>query len=227
MKNAIVYIDGYNLYYSRLKGSAFKWLDVVALFRDHLLHAQLPDAQVTRIRYFSAPALAKFATHERDSVTAQNEYLRALKARNPHLLEIQMGYHVVEHVPMIAYKEPPDKTARVGVWRLEEKLTDVNIALAMYRDAAKGLVDIIVLCTNDSDMVPAIKAIQADFPAIQIGVIAPLPPPHGKIVRRANKELSKLANWSRHYILDEELQKAQLPSVVPTRKKAARKPTYW
>ena len=90
MKNAIVYIDGYNLYYSRLKGTAFKWLDVVALFRDQLLHAQLPDVQVTRIRYFSAPALAKFASHERDSVTAQNEYLRALKARYPDLLEMAL-----------------------------------------------------------------------------------------------------------------------------------------
>jgi hypothetical protein len=31
-----IYIDGYNLYYSRLKGTPHKWLDIVALFRDRI-----------------------------------------------------------------------------------------------------------------------------------------------------------------------------------------------
>ncbi len=31
-KATAVYIDGYNLYYGRIRGTAFKWLDVVALF---------------------------------------------------------------------------------------------------------------------------------------------------------------------------------------------------
>ena len=32
-----VYIDGYNLYYGCLKGTAFKWLDLLALFERHVL----------------------------------------------------------------------------------------------------------------------------------------------------------------------------------------------
>jgi hypothetical protein len=43
-----IYIDGYNLYYSRLKGTAFKWLDLVALFRDQIVMQQDPGAQVLR-----------------------------------------------------------------------------------------------------------------------------------------------------------------------------------
>ena len=31
-KKTAVYVDGYNLYYGRLRNSAYKWLDVVALF---------------------------------------------------------------------------------------------------------------------------------------------------------------------------------------------------
>lgn len=30
----IVYVDGLNLYYSMLRGTPFKWLDLYSLFRD-------------------------------------------------------------------------------------------------------------------------------------------------------------------------------------------------
>lgn len=42
-----------------------------------------------------------------------------------------------------------------------------------------------------------------------------------------NKSLSKLADWTRSYILNEELEKFQLPVKVPTKKKAIVKPDYW
>jgi hypothetical protein len=48
LKKTAIYIDGYNLYYSRLRGTAFKWLHIVALFRDRILQVQDPSAQVTR-----------------------------------------------------------------------------------------------------------------------------------------------------------------------------------
>jgi hypothetical protein len=57
-----VYIDGYNLYYGRLRGSSYKWLDVVGLFR-HIVHTIEPASCVQAVRYFTAPALAKFARH--------------------------------------------------------------------------------------------------------------------------------------------------------------------
>ncbi|MDO9101212.1 MAG: NYN domain-containing protein [Candidatus Nitrotoga sp.] len=127
----------------------------------------------------------------------------------------------------MAYCEPPEKTNRLSVWRIEEKQTDVNIALSIYRDIAQGKADVVVICSNDSDLVPAVKAIQADFPECIVGIVAPLHEPNGNPQRRGNTELAKLANWTRHYIRDEELAKSQLPDVVPTRKKAARKPPHW
>ena len=78
MKRAIAYIDGYNLYYSRLKGTRYKWLDLVALFRDQILKPQLPEVQLDAVKYFTSPAKGKFASHGLDSVSAQNEYHRAL-----------------------------------------------------------------------------------------------------------------------------------------------------
>ena len=33
----VIYVDGLNLYYSVLRRTNLKWLDQVALFRDHVL----------------------------------------------------------------------------------------------------------------------------------------------------------------------------------------------
>lgn len=187
----------------------------------------MPDAEFVGLKFFTAPAMAKFATHGRDSMVSQNEYHRALKARHDNLVEIIRGYHTHQESRLMRYAEPPDKNDRVGVWLIEEKQTDVNLALSIYRDVAKGKTDLVVACSNDSDLVPAIKSLREDFPSCEIGIVAPLPEPDGKRHRRGNAELEQLANWTRGYILNEELAKSQLPEVVPTRKKAARKPAYW
>jgi hypothetical protein len=50
MHKTIVYIDGYNLYYSRLAGGPYKWLDIVALF-DSILKEQDPNTQVIEVKY--------------------------------------------------------------------------------------------------------------------------------------------------------------------------------
>jgi len=226
-QRAIAYIDGYNLYYSRLRGTDYKWLDLVALFRDQILKPQLPDIPLDVVKFFTAPAMGKFASHGTDSVTAQNEYHRALRAKYPNEIQIIAGYHTVEEARLMTYREPPDKNDRLSVWRIEEKQTDVNIALSIYRDVAQGKADIVIICSNDSDLVPAVKAIQEDFPECIVGIVAPLYEPDTSRHRRGNTELEKLANWTRHYIRDDELEESQLPDVVPTKKKAARKPLHW
>ena len=58
LPRTIVFIDGFNLYYSRLRGTPFKWLDVAALFRDSILKAQDPQTSLVAVRYFTAPVKA-------------------------------------------------------------------------------------------------------------------------------------------------------------------------
>ena len=121
-----------------------------------------------------------------------------------------------------------DKRNTVKVWRLVEKKTDVNIAMAMYRDAYKGLVDQLILVSNDSDAEPVLAAITEDFPQLKLGLIMPLAfPEEGKRSRPPSSSLAWLSHWSRAYIRDEELKNAQLPELVPTRKKPAKKPAHW
>ena len=231
MKTA-VYIDGYNLYYGRLRDTPFKWLVLVTLF-DNLLRIQCGTAQVDSVKFFTAPALARFASHGQDSVEAQHRYHRALEQRYPDRISIVLGAHSVDAGGTLlpAYQEgvPFDRRVRIRVWKIEEKRTDVNLAMAMYRDACKGLYDQVVICSNDSDAQPVLTALREDFPGITIGVVTSVRPPDAAkgAPRGVSTSLSQQAHWPRKHILDSELEAASLPLVVPARKKAIRKPSHW
>lgn len=125
------------------------------------------------------------------------------------------------------YQKPLDKTDKVAVWRLEEKQTDVNIALHLYDDVVQGKVEQVVLVSNDSDLVPAFQFARRAVPSLVIGTILPRQHHESGNHRPNNIELSSISDWSRQYIRDEELQAAQLPDKIPTRKKPIFKPDYW
>jgi len=234
-KKTIIYIDGYNLYYGRLKSENnsfnFKWLDVFKLFQN-ILKAQDPNSEIIKVKYFTAPALGKFATHGHKSTEAQQTYHRALKELYPDLIEIIMGGHTSapKSLPTFNPDSPKsfDKTQRSPVWVLEEKKTDVQIALEMYHDAIKDKCSQVILCSNDSDIEPALKKIREEKPDFKIGVVAPISPPQkGKKSGRASASLLNKATWARHYIRDDELQKALLNEKILTRKKPILKPEHW
>ncbi|PHV09784.1 NYN domain-containing protein [Chitinimonas sp. BJB300] len=231
-KRTAVYIDGYNLYYGRLRGTPFKWLDVVQLFQA-LLTQRDQNESLERVNFFTAYALASFATNGKAAVEAQSAYHRALKARYGARFDIIYGNHSYDSsgalLPAFVPGQPYDRKKRVRVWKLEEKKTDVNLAITMYRDACQGRYDRIVLVSNDSDAEPALEAIRQDFPHIMIGVVTPVHPPVAGSTthRRVSGSLLKLSDWSVSNLTDEQLQQAQLPSVVPTNKKAIHKPKHW
>jgi uncharacterized LabA/DUF88 family protein len=223
-----VYVDGYNLYYSRLKNTPYKWLDLVALFARQILAQQDPDAVVAVFKYFTSPVMARYARHGQASAEAQTQYLRALKAKCPDL-QIIKGFHVLAPTGLPTYVQghPPSKSLVSPVWMIEEKQTDVNLALHAYRDVCQGQCDQVVICSNDSDVEPALELIAGDFPDIKIGLVLPLKERVQDGARYANKRLVSKAHWVRHYIRDEELASSQLPTNVPTNKAAAKRPEHW
>jgi uncharacterized LabA/DUF88 family protein len=224
-----IYIDGYNLYYSRLKGTAFKWLDLAALFRDQIMMQQDPSAQVVSIKFFTSPVKASYARHGQASEHAQTQYHRALLAKSSGLIEIINGFHIFQPTALPAFDEgqAPSKSKVAKVWMIEEKQTDVNIALHAYRDAARGICDQVVICSNDSDLEPALRLIRQDVPTVTIGLVMPLRPQAIRDGKVPNKRLTPLAHWVRRYILDDELMSAQLTQNVHTKKKPAVKPAHW
>jgi 6-hydroxy-3-succinoylpyridine 3-monooxygenase len=82
----------------------------------------------------------------------------------------------------------------------------VALALHAYGDALRHEVEQIIVLTNDSDFVPAMRMIRAHTPAI-VGLIAPIRSGRGSV----NAEIEKCAHWTRRYILDDELARSQLP----------------
>ena len=132
-------------------------------------------------------------------------------------------------MPTFVDGQPFDPNVKSRVLKLEEKKTDVNLAMAMYRDVPKGRFDQVVICSNDSDVEPVLETLREDFPALVIGVATPGRPlrTDGSSHRAISKSLARHADWTRKYILDEELVRAQLPMRVPTRKKPIDKPGHW
>lgn len=221
----IVYIDGYNLFYGCLKHSSDKWLDIVRLFKT-IIHAQNPDSVLTEVKFFTADIRAKLATHGQDAQHAQANYHRALELLYPGIIKIVKGYYSAEKANLLAFQNPPDKSNRVAVWKLEEKQTDVNLALEAYRDAARNHAEQFVFVSNDTDIATSLRLIRQDFNEhVKIGVILPI----RKSVsgRPGNTQLSQFADWTRTSITDDELSNHHLPAKIPTKKKPILKPGYW
>ena len=102
----IVYVDAFNLYYGCLRGSPYKWLDLVALCR-----VVLPKNQVECIKYFTARVGARPGAAGQP--TRQQLYLRALETLKP-IVEIYYG-HYLSHVVRMRWR-----TLRVSapdLWR--------------------------------------------------------------------------------------------------------------
>ncbi|MFN7089993.1 MAG: NYN domain-containing protein [Allorhizobium sp.] len=99
-----VYIDGYNLYYGCLRNTAFKWLDVLALFETQILPSILyrpaPGADPATaalhpdcaIKYFTAKIIESAAKSE-DSVSSQAQYHNALTTHCGGRLSFVMGHY--------------------------------------------------------------------------------------------------------------------------------------
>lgn len=225
----VCYVDGFNLYYGCLKATSYKWLDLYKLFA-RIVHENNPNVELLQIKFFTAPIKTKLASHGDAAGAAQNAYHRALNSLYPQQISIFEGYFSLEEGSFLEYLTPPDKTRRIRIWRLEEKQSDVNIALEAYRDASCRLIEQAIFVTNDTDQEPTLKALRQDFPNLKIGVILPIrktAPGTPTRTRPGNNRLSVYADWTRGHIRNKELEQSALPDVVPTQKKAIRKPSYW
>tara|TARA_R110002072_G_scaffold50843_2_gene136526 strand:- start:35694 stop:36329 length:636 start_codon:yes stop_codon:yes gene_type:complete len=210
-----------------LRANGFKWIDIYSLV-EKICKIQNPSTEVIKVKYFTAPIISRFSIHGQKSNESQNAYHRALKQLRNDEIEIIEGFHTVERGTPPVYKKPIDINERVQVWDFEEKQTDVNIAMHMYRDSLSEVLSQQVLMSNDSDLESALKFIKEDRPHIEVGLIIPVPKPEDPDnARPVTKYLDNYSDWTRKYILDEECQESLLPDKVPTRKKPIIKPDYW
>ena len=223
-----VYVDGYNLYYGCLKSTPYKWLDLIILFERCILPSSAPSSSELlplAIKFFTAKILEK-AAKALDSVSSQARYHTALRKLYSDRIDIIEGYYsLIESkaklVDSIDSATWPRDCQETLVWKLEEKQSDVNLALHAYHDAITNEVEQVVIVTNDTDIAPALSLIRSHT-NVQIGLVVPAR--HHQ--RVPNSELAELAHWVRTHISLEELAIAQLPRVIPGRKPTM-KPESW
>jgi uncharacterized LabA/DUF88 family protein len=159
----VVYIDGFNLYYS-IRTTHYRWLDLLALSR-HLF----PEYEIEKVRYFTAPVSGELED-DPGALTRQKTYLRALRTLGPKL-EIHQG-HFARHKAMVAMALSKDSRWRrlllalalgdrlvlrqdipkVRIWKVEEKGSDVSLASHLIADAYEGKFDAAAVLSNDMDL---------------------------------------------------------------------------
>jgi hypothetical protein len=213
-----VYVDGFNLYYGSLKGTSYKWLDLLALSK-----ALLPKERINRVRYFSAQVSGR---QDPGAPARQESYLRALRTLpgvSVHLGTFLShdksmplaGAPVGRSEPGIVYLNPGGKKY-AWVTKTEEKGSDVNLATYLLLDAFDHDFDLAVVISNDSDLAEPIKLVRQRFGTV--GVVCPHQVP--------TKKLTDAASW--HIKLYKSyLAKAQLPSSLTDAIGTFSKPLEW
>ena len=192
-----VYVDGFNLYYGALRGTPYKWLDLVGLFQDILG----PTHGIQKVKYFTARVLK-----QKDLLGSarQDIYLEALDKHCPDV-ESVFGYFS-ERTKRLPLADSEDEQEMVRVLTVEEKGTDVNIAVHMLHDAWLDDYDCAVLVSNDGDLAEALRLVKSDCKK-EIRLMRP------RGTQRSGK-LSRHADFF-HHITPGVLEKNQLPSPIP------------
>lgn len=144
-RSIIYIIDGFNFSYGVIQGTGHKWLDLEKYF----LRLRQDDL-IQHIHYFTSPVTG---VTERAN---QQAYLNALNTLTS--VTVTRGNHKRKTgrclVRACTYAGEREFTA------LEEKRTDVQIALQMLEDAYENRAERFVLVSGDSDLVPAVNRVK-------------------------------------------------------------------
>jgi len=198
MARVMFFIDGFNVYHSlkhNVKYHKYLWLDFYALAE----RFTRKDDTVSKVHYFSA-----YATWKPHSMKRHRMLVDALRSR---------GVSIV--MANFKLKDRYCKICGASFKAREEKQTDVNIAVYLFKEALANSYDTAIIMTNDTDLVPAIKGIKEVFPAKKVGVLFP--------VDRWAKELEEVCDFWRKVekkdlARSQFLDRLQLPSgIVLTR----------
>ncbi len=203
-----VYIDGLNLYYRALRGTAYRWLDV-----GKLAGLLLPSHDINRIRYFTAIV----ANRADDPTQAQRQqsYLRALRTIPD--LTIHYGHLLAKTKRRPLARQPDTGPRAVEILDTEEKGSDVNLASYLLLDGFEDEYEMAVVVSNDSDLQLPIRMARTRLKK-QVGVFDPS--------RRRSFELYNAASWYRP-LRQGPLSASLFPSTLFDAQGPIAKPAGW
>ena len=193
LKKYIIYVDGFNLYYRRVRHTKYKWLNLKALIKSF----NFKNCEISKIRYFTSLIIPNKDLHTREK---QDLYIRALQT----IPEIEIHYGLFREREIkgkLLEEDNPSYKKVVRISKFEEKGSDVNIASFMLADCFQKECDVPVLLSNDSDLAERLKCIKTKL-KMPVGLITP-----------ASFFVTELKSYSsfRRKISDKQLKAAQFP----------------
>lgn len=210
MKRVIFYFDGFN-FYNGIKDKSsennewrsYYWINLVKLCEQFFTEG---DSEIS-VKYFTSRPMNK------EKASRQSALLNANKLINGSKFEIVYGQYITKQIDCLATCKEPFTT-------LEEKRTDVTIALSMLLDCIDNVVDTLVLVSADSDQVPTIQHIKSRFPNKKVKVYFP--------PKRNSYELTNLCKpivfLENH---EEKFKAAKMPHLIEVANKTYTKPIKW
>ena len=161
MLRAKLFVDGFNLYYpihehtQKTGENYLKWLDLQAL------GSRIASARGERL------VGTTYCTAYKKGDSAAKSRHRLYNAALRHTsVEILFGHYIRE----------PDRTCDScggTTEKYSEKQTDINVALALVRDAYAGEYDVAYLLSADSDQAATAEHFKLQFPDLKIISVVP------------------------------------------------------
>jgi uncharacterized LabA/DUF88 family protein len=174
------------------------------------------------VRFYTAPVKGKLCD-DIHSPQRQRTYWQALRTHCGETLKIIEGKFALS-TPFLRLAAPVAGLAintNVQVFALDEKKSDVNLAVDMFDVACASCAEQIVLCSNDSDFESALALIKLRYPGIRLGLIAPIAKEEHRYL---SNDLRQHCDWAKP-LSRIHLQAAQLPARIPGT--ALRRPEAW
>ncbi|GAB1824444.1 NYN domain-containing protein [Herbidospora sp. RD11066] len=230
-----VYVDGFNLYYGGRANCGrgapgWRWLDIRALAQS-LVNARVSwrGAHIERVVYCTARVDGAISA---SAHADQDVYLKALLAHGS-VDHIEYGYYVArvrsaplavkdaKGRPQLVRPQWPvliqdkngapvlDAVFMMSVVNREEKGSDVNVASHLITDVLTGVVDGVVVISNDSDLRLPLRQTRQNVP---VGLINPSPGPLAASLRD-QAAVGVGGHWWRQ-LTDNEFYAHQLPDPV-------------
>jgi hypothetical protein len=210
----ILYLDGFNLYYSALKGTPLRWLNPVAL-----VARAFPRNQIIATKFFTAKVGA--LPGNPGQPIRQMMFWRALKTL-PNL-EIIEGDFRTRKVMAAVVIPPPNF---MQVFKTEEKGSDVNLAAHLLLDGFRDKYECAIVVSGDSDLVTPIRMVRDELKPV--GILNPqrLSGPNPRPPRK-NAGLLQAASFYQNGMTWAQLQAAQFPSAMCDATGTFHKPLTW
>jgi uncharacterized LabA/DUF88 family protein len=202
-----VYVDGFNLYYRALRGTAFKWINLCELARRVLD----PTDGVEKVRYFTARVSAR--SGDPDAPRRQQIFFNALKTV-PNI-----EFHYGRFLPKTKRRPLVGSGRFVEVHDTEEKGSDVNLATHLINDGWHKRYDVALVFSQDTDLIEPIRIVVQEL-RLKVGIV-------WLDGRLPNRHLAAAASFVRH-IRPADLAASQFPNpVVMPDGKEIHKPAGW